>query len=308
MPASCNTATCSNFPSSHTPLATNTAKRCANFNLEKDITMNILSAIFPKAKKITSEAIAAEITRAEADLAATHSKLASVFDGLAIMSDEQHADAEQKATTLRRYGERLQARIDALRSEREAALAAEADAAKVAAEMAHQKRVEAARHAVEIEGADLLRAYETAAAQIAATLARIAEINSEAEECQVPSVDQVHRSTPGTDAVDHRERRKCWVYRFPGSPADTDKTSYLYEAPHEEVREATVGDDGKAIPVGPAIHRFYGREIYIKPTLEEREIVVRQTRARPRSYAPSLDQVQLPGAWAGQPYIWPRQS
>ena len=55
----------------------------------------------------------------------------------------------------------------------------------------------------------------------------------------------------------------CWVYRYPGSPADTGEVKYQYEAPREEVRRATIGPDGKPVPVATEIHHYYGREIVI---------------------------------------------
>jgi hypothetical protein len=268
--------------------------------------MNILSAIFPKAKKVASEAIAGEIERAEADLAATHEKLAHVFDGLAVMNDEQHAAAEDKATTFRRCGERLQARIVALRSEHETAIAAEAEAAKVAAEAAHQKRIEAARNAVEVEGADLLREYCRLANAMAGVLTRVAEIDEEAKACQVPSIDQTHRKHPDRPEAVVTEPRPCWVYRYPGSPADTGKTRFQYEAPREEVRPATIGADGKAVPGGTEIHNYYGRELVITPVLETRNITVGRQRFRPGRVEDSLGSVRLPPAFTGA-WHWPRQ-
>ena len=248
--------------------------------------MNILSAIFPKAKKITSEAIATEIQRAESDLAATHDKLARVFDGLAVMSDEQHADAEDKATTLRRYGERLQARIDALRAEHEAAIAAEAEAAKVAAAVAHQKRIEAARHAVEIEGAELLRAYESAAAQIAETLARVAEINAEAQECRVPDVDHVHRKHPDREATEHREQRLCWVHHD-GSFTEAHKNA-----------------SGEYVQPMRTFDRTHGYDP--APELKMHEVVVSRGSFRPGRFEDALASVRLPPAFAGGQWAWPR--
>lgn len=112
----------------------------------------------------------------------------------------------------------------------------------------------------------------------------------------VASYTDIHRTTEGKQATERRARRKCWVFRYPGSPAD-DKLSFQYEAPREEVIEASIGPDGKPIPTAPAIHNYYGREIVITPTLEEREIVVARTQARHPRYEPSLDDVRLPPAF-----------
>ncbi|MGB3042323.1 MAG: hypothetical protein WBB98_03965 [Xanthobacteraceae bacterium] len=261
--------------------------------------MNILTAIWPKAKKITSEAIAAEITRAEADLAATNEKLTRVFDGLAVMSDEQHAEAEDKATTLRRYGERLQARIDALCVERDAALAVEAEAAKVAAETARQKRVEAARHAVEIEGEELLRSYDRHANEIASIMARIAEINAEAQECRVRNVDQVHRTIPEQAATERREMAPHFIYRDVAPQPDEAHPGEI-----ETVVRATLDSiTGKPIPPAGAHYGRFGQ--VIQPVLELRE-VVHHVGGRRAIHAPSLSDVRLPPAFTGTSYIWPR--
>lgn len=260
--------------------------------------MNILNAIWPKAKKITSETIAAEIQRAESDLAATHDKLARVFDGLAVMSDEQHADAEDKATTLRRYGERLQARIDALRVERDAALAVEAEAAKLAAESAHRKCVDAARNAVEVEGEELLRSYDRYANEIASIMARIAEINTEAQECRVPGVDHFHRTIPEQSATAQRASVPHYVYR--DAPPQPDE---VYPGDTETVVRATLDPiTGKPIP--PAGTRFGRFGQVLQPVLEMRE-VIRQVGGRRAVHAPSLAETRLPPAFGGE-YIWPR--
>jgi hypothetical protein len=98
----------------------------------------------------------------------------------------------------------------------------------------------------------------------------------------------------------------CWVYRYPGTTPDTDKVKFQYEAPREEVRPATIGPDGKPIPVGNEIHNYYGREIVITPVLETREVVVSRSPARPPRYAPTLNDVRLPPAFAGGKWSWPR--
>lgn len=261
--------------------------------------MNILTAIWPKAKKITSQAIASEIQRAEADLAATNEKLTRVFDGLAVMSDEQHAEAEDKATTLRRYGERLQARIDMLRAEHETAIATEAEAEKAATEVAYQKRIQAARNAVEIEGAELLRAYDRHANEIASIMARIAEINAEAQECRVPNVDQVHRTIPEQPATESRTAAPHWIYRdAPMQPAEA------HPGQTEAVVRATLDSNGKPIPAAGAHYGRFGQ--VVQPVLEMREVVIR-SGGRRAVHAPSLSDVRLPPAFAGDPsYIWPR--
>jgi hypothetical protein len=120
----------------------------------------------------------------------------------------------------------------------------------------------------------------------------------------VRSYVNIYRTTPGTEATEQRDKVPCWVYRYPGSPADTEK--YQYEAPREEVRRATIGPDGKPVPVGNEIHHYCGRELVIVPTLEKREIVVSQTRPKQPSSEHSLDDVRLPPGFAGGKWAWPR--
>ena len=244
--------------------------------------MNVLTAIWPKAKKITSEAIAAEIQRAEADLAATHEKLNVVFDGLAVFTEDQHVAAEEKATALRRYSERLQARIDALRVEHETALAVEAEAAKLAAEVAHRKRVEAAHSAVEVEAADLLRSYNEHAATIGDIITRLTEIENEARECGVPGVNTTHRKHPDREATEHREQRLCWM-SHDGSVTEAHKNAAgEYTTPT----------------------RYHGEP---PPRLEMHDIIVSRTTFRPGRYEEGLSEVRLPPAFAGGDWAWPRQ-
>ncbi len=55
---------------------------------------------------------------------------------------------------------------------------------------------------------------------------------------------QTWRTTPGTEGTEQRAKVPCWVYRYPGSPADTGEVKYQYETPREDVRRATIGPDG----------------------------------------------------------------
>ncbi|WP_366071728.1 hypothetical protein [Nitrobacter sp.] len=123
----------------------------------------------------------------------------------------------------------------------------------------------------------------------------------------VQSVAQTWRTTPGTEATEQREKVLCWVYHRPGSPPDTEKTKFQYEAPSQEVVRATIGPNGKPAPVCNEIHHYYGRDIVIVPRLEHREMVVSRTRARPPRYEDSLEGVRLPPGFAKNgKWHWPR--
>jgi hypothetical protein len=122
------------------------------------------------------------------------------------------------------------------------------------------------------------------------------------------SLLQTWRTTPGTEATEQRAKVPCWVYRYPGSPADTDELKFQYEAPREEVRRATIGPDGKPVPPGgTVIHDYYGRKLVINPTLEKREVVGSRTYARPPRCEHPLDDVRLPPGFAKNgKWHWPR--
>lgn len=281
--------------------------------------MGIIDRLLGTKTTVTAEAIRSKIATAETEIIALREKIKAATVSTALLSDEAHVKIESEIAADRRAVARKLALIEGLNEELPEVIAAEEAAAKANADAALAKRADAARKLTGSEAKKLLASYAEHAGAIADILARLGEIDAETAAVNdalrsnpgvaesIESYNTVHRSTPGTDAMVHHERRKVWVYRFPGSPADTEKTSYQYEAPREEVREATIGDDGKVVPVGPAIHNYYGRELYIKPTLEEREIVVRRSYARPRSYAPTLNDVRLPPV-TGTSYIWPRQS
>lgn len=77
---------------------------------------------------------------------------------------------------------------------------------------------------------------------------------------------------------------------------DTEQVPFVYEAPHEEVREATLKPDGTPYPTQPSLHNYYGRTIPIHPKLENRDVVVERTHARRGHYERSLSDVVLPPA------------
>ncbi|OKO86181.1 hypothetical protein AC630_03875 [Bradyrhizobium sp. AS23.2] len=122
----------------------------------------------------------------------------------------------------------------------------------------------------------------------------------------VAGYDAIHRRSSDRPAGERRAVRKCWVYRYPGSPRDTDKVKFQYEAPHEEVRQADIGRDGKAIPVPAVQHDYYGRVLTITPTLEDREVVTERVSFRPGQSEAPLSSVRLPPAFSGEAYIWPQ--
>jgi hypothetical protein len=259
--------------------------------------MNILSAIFPKAKKVTSEAIAAEISRAEAEIAAHRAKITTAESAIATSDDDAHVHVIENNAALRRAIARLEARITALRVEHETAVAAEAEAEKIASATARQKRIEAARHAVRHEAADLLRSYDADATKLAGTLARIAEIEAEARECGVPGVDQMHR-TIANQATECREMAPHYVYR--DAPPQSDE---VCPGEIEEIVRCTLDASGR--PMHPAGVRYGRFGQVLTPQLEMREVVTR-SGGRRAIHAPSLAEVRLPPASAGGEWHWPR--
>ncbi len=268
--------------------------------------MNILTHLFGK-KKATAAAISAEIERTTAELATIQDQLSHVMDGLAVMDDEQHQAAEAKNAAFRRAIDRLDARLVALHVEHAAALATEAEAEKQAEAARFRARTEAARNAVEIEGADLLEKYDNLARQMADTLARLEEIDTEAKECRVSGITQTYRKHPDRPASERREKRQCWVFRYPASPPDTANLKFVQEAAREEVVQATINPDtGKAIPVGSELYNHFGRILTIVPVLEEREIVVSRTGFRHGHYESPLPEFLAPG-FAGGAAHWPRK-
>jgi hypothetical protein len=280
--------------------------------------MGILEKLLGSKTTITSATIKAEIDYSEGEIKRLQAQIGPKLAAVATMSDAEHVKAEADIAVTKRAIARLDARIAHLQSELPAVLAAEEAATKAAADEALRKRAEAARKANTKTSASLLVEYDDAAAKIGDILTKLKAMDAEREAVNialrsnpvaetVEGYSNIHRTTPGTEATEHRERRKCWVYRFPGSPPDTGKTKFQYEAPREEVRPATVDADGKVTaPGGTEIHNYYGREIVITPTLEERDIVVSRSPARPPRYEHPLDDVRLPPAFAGGQWAWPR--
>ncbi|MBT1516164.1 hypothetical protein KIP88_37520 [Bradyrhizobium sp. SRL28] len=280
--------------------------------------MKILNHIFGK-KTPTSTAIAAELEKARAEHADGIVKRGAALAGLSTMSDAEHIKAEAEYQAQRRAADRAEARVAELEKAHADALAAEAEAGKRAQADRFRARVEAARNAIEIEAAELLSAYDEHASAIANVLARLDAINTEANAVNengrhvpgfepVCNTDAAHRKHPDRPASERREKRLCWVFKYPASPPDTDRVKYQAEAAREEVVEATINSDtGKAIPVTPERYNYFGRELIIRPTLDTREIVIERTNFRPGRIENPLSAIHLPPGFAfGRPH-WPRE-
>ncbi|MGM4877053.1 hypothetical protein AB7645_38125 [Bradyrhizobium sp. 956_D2_N1_5] len=279
--------------------------------------MNMISKFFAPKTAITSATIRDEIERAESEITAHSAQLEGMLAGIAVMNDSQHAQAEADATAIKRAIMRLEARANHLTAELPNVIAAEEAAANVAADDALRQRAEAARKANTKEAAKLLADYAVHAARVAEVIAKLEALDIETTAVNaalrtnpvaepVTGYAAIHRKSPDRPASAVTEPRLCWVYRYPGSPRDTDKAKYLHEEPQEEVRPATIGDDGKPIPALPARHDYYGRELVIQPKLETREIVVERTSSRPGLSEAPLSSVRLPPAFSGEDCIWPR--
>jgi hypothetical protein len=279
--------------------------------------MKILNHIFGK-KIPTSTAIAAEIEKARAEHADAVAKRGAALAGLSTMSDAEHVKAEAEYQAQRRAADRAEARVAELEKAHAEALAAEAEAEKRAEAERFRQRIEAARHAVEIEAAELLAQYDRHAAAVGDIIERVNEINAEANAVNeagrhtpafepVCSTDEAHRKHPDRLPSERREKRLCWVFKYPASPPDTERVKYQAEAAREEVAEATIGADGKAIPVPSERYNYYGRELIIRPTLETREIVVERTNERPGRIENPLSAIHLPPGFAFGKSHWPRK-
>ena len=281
--------------------------------------MNMIAKLFAPKTAITSATIRAEIERAESKIAAHRAQLEGVLAGIAVMNDNQHAQAEADAAAIKRAIMRLEARANHLTAELPNAVAAEEAAAKIAADDALRHRAEAARKANTKEAAKLIADYAVHAARVAEVIAKLEALDIETMAVNaalrsnpvaepVLVYDAIHRRSPDRPADERRAVRKCWVYRYPGSPRDTDKVKFQYEAPHEVVRQADIGPDGEAIPVPAVQHDYYNRVLTIIPTLEDREVVIERVPFRAGQSEAPMSSVRLPPAFAGGDYIWPRNS
>ncbi|TCU68280.1 hypothetical protein EDE08_109321 [Bradyrhizobium sp. R2.2-H] len=280
--------------------------------------MNMISKLFAPKTSITSATIRAEIERAEVEINSRRGQLDRVLAGIALMTDSQHGQAEADAAAIKRAILRLEARANHLAAELPNVVAAEEAAAKVAADDALRQRAEAARKANTKEAAKLLADYAVNATRLSEVIAKLnaldvetaavnAALRSNPVAESVLGYDAIHRRSADRPAGERRTVRKCWVYRYPGSPRDTDKVKFQYESPHEVVRQADIGPDGEAIPVPAVQHDYYNRVLTIIPTLEDREVVVERVSFRPGQTEAPLSSVRLPPAFSGEPSIWPRR-
>lgn len=276
--------------------------------------MNLLSKIFGK-KPINSTTIAAEIEKARTEHDEAIAKRGAAVAGLGTMSDAEHVQAEAEYEKHRRAADRAAARIAELEAAHADALAAEAEAERVAAEQRLRDRVEAARHAVDVEAADLLQAYDEHAAAIGDILARLDAINAETNTINetirhrpeiegVVGVDATHRKHPDRKAGERRETVPCWVYTIRHAENLNGKWSHHDE---EVVLPATIGDDGNPVP-GPSPVASTPTQTVTTPRIEMREIVTGRTDFRPGRYENSLSAIHLPPGFAknGSAH-WPRR-
>ncbi|MET4022791.1 hypothetical protein [Bradyrhizobium sp. RT10b] len=280
--------------------------------------MNMITKLFAPKTAITSATIRVEIERVESEIAAHSAQLESLLSGIAFMDDGQHAQSEADAAAIKRAIMRLEAQANYLAVELPNVIAAEEAAAKVAADDALRQRAEAARKANTKEAGKLLADYAVHAARVAEVTAKLEALDIETEAVNaslrsnpvaepVASYDAIHRRSPDRPAGERRAVRKCWVYRYPGSPRDTDKVKFQYEAAHEVVRQADIGPDGEAIPAPAVQHDYYNRVLTIIPTLEEREVVIERVSFRPGQTEAPLSSIRLPPAFSGETHIWPRK-
>lgn len=282
--------------------------------------MSIITRFFPAKTAITAAAIRAEIARSENEIIAQRAKLGNALAGVAAMSDAEHVAAEGAIASIERAIVRLEARVSHLNTELPTVIEAEAAAAKAVADEALRQRAEAARRANAVEAKKLLADYDKLAAQIGDILAKLGDLDTEREAVnealrrnpvaeRVLSYTHHHRKHPDRQAGEQRAMRKFWVYRYPTPPRDTEKLRYQDDGERENVREATIGPDGNVIPAASERYNYYGRELVIVPTLEEREVVVSQTTFRLGALLHGLSDVRLPpGTIETAKWHWPRQS
>lgn len=259
--------------------------------------MGIIEKIFSKATTITAEAIREEIARAERQIATHRTNLEIAAANIATMDDAQHRAADEDMAVIRRSIARLEARVSQLAAELPGIVAAEEIAAKAANDEALRRRRENVHKANTKGAAALLHRFDKAAAEIAAVLAALEELEAETAAVNkelhrnpvaehVPSFNDIHRKHPDREASEGREARLGWV--------DGDGN----------FREAAIDKEGRPVPSVPSVDQ-HGR--LVPPRLERREVVVERTRFRAGHYEESLTSVRLPPAFAGGSYYWPRR-
>ncbi|PPQ21101.1 hypothetical protein CV770_02375 [Bradyrhizobium sp. AC87j1] len=260
--------------------------------------MNILKSLFGK-KPITSTAIAAEIAQARAEHDAALAKRGAALAGLGLMDDAAHQKAEAEYEVHRRAADRAAARLADLERAHAEALVTEAVSEKQAEAERFRQRVTNARNDVEVEAAALLRDYDATAAKLGDIIARLGEIDTEASAVNeagrrapgfepVRSIDAAHRQHPGRQAIERREMQQCWVF------ANGDVLAVRTNADGEVIKEES--------------RWVHHEQRFDTPRLEQREIIVSRTQARPGHYEAGLNGIVLPPGFARGAAHWPRKS
>jgi hypothetical protein len=272
--------------------------------------MGILEKFFPAKTTITSATIRAEIDYSEAEITRLNAEIGPKLAAIATMNDSEHVKIEADIAATKRAIARLDARIAHLNDELPAVLAAEEAATKAEADAALIERAEAARKANTIESKKLLTEFDKLAAQMGGVLDKLKLIKAETEAVNaalrsnpaaemVQSYEDIYRAIPGTQATEQRARVPHWVYR--DAPPRPDE---VYPGETEEALRAAIDSAGN--PIKPAGVRYGRFGQIITPTLEQREIVVARSPARPPRYEHSLEDVRLPAGFAGGKWHWPR--
>lgn len=278
--------------------------------------MNLIKTLFKSAKP-TSVHIEGQIEKARAEHAAAIAARANVLVGLSTFTDAEHQKAEEQSEAHRRAADRALALIADLQTMHAAALETERQMQHLAVNETLRKRAEASRQANTVESAALLRDYDVHASKLGDINARLAAIDVEREAVNsdlrlnpvadaVVSYQNCHRKHPDRETPARREKVLCWVFRYPASPRDTVETSYVEVDASEDVRQATIGPNGKPIPVLPEVYDHFGSKLLITPTLEEREVEVRSSRFRAGHSEAHLSTILLPPGFAGGERHWPR--
>ncbi|WP_439925284.1 hypothetical protein [Nitrobacter sp. JJSN] len=274
--------------------------------------MNFIAKVFGK-KTPNSTTIAAEIDRSTKERDDTLQKLQDVHTGLALMSDDDHRVADERAGAMRRTVARLEAGIAELQKAHDDAIIAEAEAERLASLDQLRARAEAARHAVSVESKALLEQYDLLAEKMAAVISRVTEIDVEVAAVNealrtnrvaedVPSVTQTWRKAPDQQAGERREKRPCWVHHVRHAEKWDDKWTHHDD---EFVSQATLDENGKPIPTAPPVASNVLQSVTV-PHIEMREVVVSRTQFRPGRVEAPLSGIHLPTGFAGGTAHWPR--
>ena len=269
--------------------------------------MNLMLSKLFGTKPINSVTIASAIEAATQEREDAQRKLAQTMEGLATFTDAEHVAAQSKADGLQRLIARLAARTEELTEAHAQALLDEAEAERLAARKALERRVTAARKAVDVTAKDLLKQYDDLAAQIVDVIEKLAAIDSEVASVkealkvsEIPEggasfgggITDTHRKRPDRKAFERTAKRPCWV-QHDGSGGET-------------VRPATVGPDGEVIPLAGRATFDNGVRYPSPPQLEHREIVVERGFYRPGEIEDPLSSVRLPPGFAGGKWHWPK--